>query len=130
MQKHFQKLSILFLSLFIIVLECTAQDNQWRYIKDYEGVSVYWRYRQELKDQYISELKFVNNNSFKIEISFKPYFVCANGNEHKESAQMFTLQSGASAAGQWKGLYYYPCGGSQVPRSGGFREMRVSRDDD
>jgi len=104
-----------------------AQNNVWVFVKTFEGVSVYWRWRQELKDQYISELKFENNNSYKVEFSFTPYFVCDDGREHTESAQMDTIAPYGKKGGQWEGYLYYPCDGKRPPRSGGYKNLTVKR---
>ena len=105
-----------------------AQNNVWNYAGSVDGVKVYWRYVQELKDQFRCELKFENTNNYKVDISFKSRFFCQDGTEKVESAQLKTLKAGETVGGQWQGCYYYPCKG-EYPRSGGVTDMRVKKID-
>jgi hypothetical protein len=114
----------------IVGMEAYAQNNEWIYIKDYEGISISWRWRQELKDQYISELKFDNNNSYKVDITFIPHFVCADGTDHIETGMTHTIAPGGKKGGQWDGLFFYPCKGIRPPRYGGYKNLIVKRADD
>src|SRR5215831_14498973 len=117
--KYYVMVVIVLLSALSFTNSVLPQNNVWIYIKDYQGVGVYWRYRQELKDQYISEMKFVNHNSYKVEVSVKPEFICASGSREEETSMMFNIRANGEQAGQWAGLFWYPCDGKQPPRSGG-----------
>ena len=125
-----KKFRFAFITLFtVLCIADTAmpQNNVWIYIKDYQGVGVYWRYRQELKDQFISELKFENRNGYKVEVSVSPQFTCEDGTVTNESSQMFNIKSNGTQGGQWAGLFYYPCGGKRPPRSGGYSRLTVKQ---
>ena len=113
--------------IFSFSSAASAQNSGWIYVGTHQGVSVHWRYRQELKDQYISELKFDNTNGYKVEISVKSRFVCASGEEVIGIGQMDTIAANDSKGGQWAGYFYYPCGGTKPPRSGGFKDFTVKR---
>ncbi|MDZ4846929.1 MAG: hypothetical protein SH857_15445 [Chitinophagales bacterium] len=119
--------------LVIVMLAFTfvsnAQSDAWTSIKTYSGVSIYWRYRQELKDQYRSELKFTNNNSYDVEISFIPVFACSDGSDYRESGQSLSVIAGGTKAGEWEGLGYYVCKGLKPPRNGGYEKLYVKRVD-
>lgn len=106
-----------------------AQNNTWIYINSSGGVSVYWRYRQELKDQYISEMRFENRNAYKVYVSVTPSFFCTDGHEEPQSSAGFDIRPMGEQAGQWAGLFWYPCGGKNPPRSGGYRSISVKRAD-
>ena len=114
-----------FLMLFAFAEESKAQNNTWIFVESYKGVNVYWRYRQELKDQYISELKFENKNSYKVEIKVLPSFFCQDGTRKDYSEMMDTIAGYGTKAGQWEGYAWYPCDGTRPPSKGGFKSFSV-----
>lgn len=104
-------------------------DNVWMHAGDWNGVSVYWRFRQELSDQFIAELKFENHNPYKVSVSFKSEFYCPNGSGPVvDSGQEVDIKAGATVGGQWAGLFWYPCPGVP-PSRGGYQNMIVKRQD-
>jgi hypothetical protein len=132
-QSKMKKILLLSFITFIMVMSidfsAEAQSSEWGYIGASGGVSVYWRYRKELKDQYISELKFVNGNSYKVKISFNAYFTCADGTGYNESGQTIYIAAESEKAGQWSGLMYYPCGGTLPPKTGGYKKLIVTEEE-
>lgn len=115
-----------FMLTFFICLFHFADAQEWRYINSYKGVDVYWRYRKEAyATKYICELKLENNNDYKVEISFKPLFICANGNQYTGTTNGLTLRANSSQAGQFAGLWWYPCDDGRAPAKGGYTEMDV-----
>lgn len=116
---------ILFLGFFLI-----SEAQEWNYINSYEGVSVYWRSRKEAyADKYIAELKLENNNDYKIEVKFKSFFICADGDEYIGGTDQITIGPNSSKAGQYAGLWYKPCGENDRPKKGGYRDMSVKEVD-
>ena len=103
-----------------------AQNNVWHPVQGAGGVDVAWRWRQELKDQFIAELKFQNRNPYKVDVSFRAYFVCNDGREVIDSGSTISVNPNGETGGQWAGLFWYPCPGER-PRVGGYRDLRVRK---
>lgn len=115
-----------------IFLGCSlfADAQDWRYINSYKGIDVYWRYRKEAyATKYICELKLENTNSYKVQIRFKPRFICANGNEYVGTSNGLTISANSSKGGQYAGLWWYPCEDGKAPAKGGYIDMDVVRQD-
>lgn len=102
--------------------------SSWIYVKTIDGVEIYWRWIQELKDQFRHELKFVNTNPYKVQVRWKPYFKCPDGRkkEYTEIGAMDDIKPGGTKAGQWQGLFYYPCDGTAAT-VGGVQEFQVKK---
>jgi hypothetical protein len=112
----------------VLVVNAKAQNNVWNSIKEIDGVMMYWRYRMELRDQYICELKFENNNSYDVSVSFKAHFVCANGHDFLSAQDFTTVKANNKKAGQWDGLSYYPCeNATEPPGMGGLRNITIKK---
>lgn len=118
------------LALFFICLCQYADAQDWRYINSYKGVDVYWRYRKEAyATKYICELKFENTNSYKVEVSFKARFICADGSETIDNGNLITVGANSSKGGQLAGLWWYPCDDGRAPAKGGYTDMDVKKAD-
>ena len=124
MRKFTVALAAILMALSIPV-PAKSQNNVWVFITTFEGVAVSWRWRQELRNQYISELKFENTNSHRVEIHVTAAFVCEDGSKEVENEQMDTIGPGATKGGQWAGYFWYPCGGTRPPNQGGFEDFAV-----
>lgn len=116
--------------LLIIGTSFNSIAQEWRYINTYNGIDVYWRYTKDpYATKYMCELKLANTNSYRVNVSFKPRFICADGNEIIDSRTAITIGANSSKAGQYAGLWWYPCSDGKAPVKGGYTEMDVSRDD-
>jgi len=123
-----KKLTITFIAvLFALSLanNVTAQNNVWQPVGNSSNVWVSWRYRQELKNQYVSEFGFENKNNYKVEVSVQLSFICHNGTEEKAGSFLFTIKPLGKHSGQWAGLFWYPCGGATPPAGGRYRDLIV-----
>lgn len=114
-----------FTSLFLF-----ADAQEWKYINNYKGIDIYWRFRKEAYGtRYICELKLENTNSYKVNINFKARFICSDGNEILDNGNSITVSANSSKAGQYSGLWWYPCDDGKAPAKGGYTEMDVKRAD-
>lgn len=102
-----------------------SNDGYWSSVGTFEGVEVSWRWRKELKEQYISELRFRNITQQDLDITFQASFVDWTGAEHTEGGQRFRLKAGSQRAGQWSGKFYYPGDTTRPPQRGGIRNMVI-----
>ena len=117
---------LLFALLVLSSFSVKAQNNVWNYIQSFENVDVYWRYRQELKDQYICEFKFENRNNYAVDVSFVPVFTCSNGEKESQQENTITVKANDKAGGQWAGLFWYVCD-SQIPGRAGYHDLKIKR---
>lgn len=120
------------LIIFLLVIGTSFNSiaQEWRYINTYNGIDVYWRYTKDpYATKYMCELKLENTNSYRVNVSFKPRFICADGNEKIDSKTIISIAANSSKGGQYAGLWWYPCRDGIVPSKGGYIEMYVSRED-
>lgn len=102
------------LAIFLTFAMQAFSQFDWAFITSGSGVDFYWRCRKELKDQFISELKVVNNNSYPVKIVLTSTFT-VGGVDYKESRVVDYLKPNVTKAGQWSGYFYYPGGGKTCP---------------
>ena len=112
------------------LLTADAQKPSYSMFGSRDGVEFGWRSWHELADQIVTELKFVNNNGYRVQVRFEPVFVCPDGTEHAPSGMMFTIRPGETEAGSWDGLFVYPCSqGRRMPTRVTLRNLRIERVD-
>jgi hypothetical protein len=94
------------------------------------GVEFGWRSWHELADQIVTEVKVANTNSYKVQVRFTPVFYCPNGEEKEQSGVQFVVRPGQTQAGNWSGLFWYPCeDGRRGPTRISINDLRVERVD-
>lgn len=129
---RFNKLpaALLYLALTLMSLAGgNAFAGEWQLIRNVKGVDIFCRVDQELKDQFCSKLKMVNHNSYPVEVRLKAGATMRDGRVWKErTASHFTLKPGQSKGGNWGGMFYYPFGGEEPPRSVGWSYLTIERD--
>lgn len=107
--------------------------GEWAHVGDFDGIRVWWKYRRELKDQYESALKMENMNSYRVTISYKPWFIAEDGTDYTESGGRFSMRPGQVSTGNSAGLFYYVEGAdgrtTAGPQAGGVKDMMVMRED-
>jgi hypothetical protein len=112
------------------LLTADAQKPDYFMFGNRDGVEFGWRSWHELADQIVSELKFVNNNGYRVQVRFEPVFTCPDGTEHAPGGMMFTIRPGEAEAGSWDGLFWYPCSeGRRMPTHVMLRNLRIERVD-
>ncbi len=104
------------------------QTGKWVFDVNKDGVEVYARWRQELSDQFIAELKFVNTNDYKVDVTFEPLYTCPDGSEYNGGGNLITLKAGQEKHGDWAGLFDYPCK-KTAPKKGGVKSITVKKID-
>lgn len=102
--------------LFIILATSFQSFGQfdWKFIKSDYGVEFYWKCREELKGQYITTLKIVNTNGYRVGVSVTPTFT-VNDQEFKMQGASINVGANNSQVGEMAGLSWYPGGGKSVP---------------
>lgn len=117
----------------VLVLLCTsldsllAQNREWQYIEEFENVSFYWRYREEMNGQYITEMKVVNENGSKVEVSFRPLFRCDGAYIDNQGNPSINIQANSKKSGEFSGLFWYPCKSKQPPTNCKLKNVVVRR---
>jgi hypothetical protein len=93
-----------------------------------EGVEFGWRSWHELADQIVTEVKVANNNGYKVQVRFTPVFSCPDGVDKEQSGVLFVVRPGQSQAGNWSGLFWYPCAdGRRSPTRITIKDLRIER---
>jgi len=86
----------------------------WKFINSANGVDFYWKCSQVSDNKYKSEIKAVNNNSYKVNVTLTPTFT-VNGMYFNLGKKSFAINAGSLVAGQPDGLDFNPGNGVTCP---------------
>jgi hypothetical protein len=86
----------------------------WKFINSANGVGFYWRCSQVSDNKFKSEIKAVNNNNYKVNVSLIPTFT-VNGMAFNLSKKDFSINTNSLVAGQPDGLDFNPGNGVTCP---------------
>lgn len=122
--------NIILVTFIFFITSVNAQNDRGSFKKftTYFGVDVYQRQSQDPgSNLFVSELKFVNRNTYAVDIKFNFRFICP-GREGIAKAKSFTLKAGSAMTGSWDGLFWYPCDeGKRQARKIGVENLIVRR---